>query len=93
MTGHDHGEEDTMRKSFLALKRQLTDVKLDALLREPEPACDINDLDAIVAEVLAGVEGRRQARSASSQHHRAPSGAPGARERDLSGAPGQPGSA
>lgn len=85
MTVSDCFGSGSLRERFLALKRQLTDVKLDALLRETEPAADIDDLDAIVAEVVAGVENRRQVQSVRGY------GTPTPRSHDLSRSPGQQG--
>lgn len=79
MTVSDRSDGDAVREQFLRLKRHATNVKLDALLREAEPATDINDLDAIVAEIVAEVESRRQTRPA---HDR---GTSKSRSRDLSG--------
>ncbi|WP_158854067.1 hypothetical protein [Saccharothrix deserti] len=55
-----HGDDATVR-SIVEVKRALTELKLDALLRadETSPTADIHDIDAIVAEVAAGVDTRR----------------------------------
>ncbi|MFE3195870.1 hypothetical protein ACFXHA_43205 [Nocardia sp. NPDC059240] len=87
MTASDPRGVDTVREAFLNLKRQTTDLELHALLHDREPVGDIDDLDAAVAEVVAGVEQQRRARAA-----RKP-GAPIARPCDLSGSPRRQGSA
>jgi hypothetical protein len=59
------GNNGSVVQSIVDLKRRLTDLKLDALLLEPgrsQPITSIHDLDAIAAEVVAGVEERRYAR-------------------------------
>ncbi|GAA3036525.1 hypothetical protein [Actinokineospora globicatena] len=60
MTMPEH-EDDAAVRSIVEMKRSLTELKLDVLLRTSEPGSttDINDMDAIVAEVAAGVEARR----------------------------------
>jgi hypothetical protein len=54
-------EDDPAVRSIIETKRALTELKLDALLRTcgTNLTSDIHDLDAIVAEVAAGVETRR----------------------------------
>lgn len=62
MTMTEHGGDAAVR-SIVEMKRGLTDLKLEALLRDggTAPAADIHDIDAIVAEVATGMEARRTA--------------------------------
>lgn len=65
MTGPG-SDDDSVVESILRLKRQLTDLKLDALVMESgngRPAASIHDIDAIVAEVIESVEDWRRVRS------------------------------
>lgn len=60
MTTRGH-EDDVVVRSIVDLKRQLTELKLEALRRSDEggPTTDVNDIDAIVEEVAAGMKARR----------------------------------
>lgn len=57
-------KNDSAVRAIVELKRQLIDLKLDALLGAygTKPTTSVHDLDAIVDEVVAGVEERRRAR-------------------------------
>ncbi|MEA5366225.1 hypothetical protein VA596_42315 [Amycolatopsis sp., V23-08] len=60
MTTGEYGNELVVR-SIVDLKRQLTELKLDALRRsdDAELTTDVNDIDAIAEEVAAGMKARR----------------------------------
>jgi hypothetical protein len=64
VTTHEYGD-DVVVRSIVDLKRQLTELKLEALRRSDEggPTPDVNDIDAIVEEVAAGMKTRRARRS------------------------------
>lgn len=61
-----NGQHDSALDALVALKRQLTSLKLDALLDTDRvtPTPSIHDLDSIVDEVVSGVQEQRHARSA-----------------------------
>jgi hypothetical protein len=69
-----HGDDAAVR-AIVEMKRSLTELKLDALLRTGEtgPTIDIHDIDAVVAAVAAGVEARRTTTGdePTSPHHEA----------------------
>lgn len=69
MTTPERGNDPAVR-SIVELKRQLTDLKLEALLRfgGTGPTTSIHDLDAIVDEVVAGLEKRRARPPISDDH-------------------------
>ena len=56
--------DDRVVESIVELKRKLTDLKLEALLRSggTAPTTSSHDLDAIVAEAVTGLDERRRAR-------------------------------
>ncbi|RLK61925.1 hypothetical protein [Actinokineospora cianjurensis] len=60
MTMPEHRDDAAVR-SLVEMKRALTELKLDALLRTGRTGSttDIHDIDAIVTEVATGVESRQ----------------------------------
>ena len=66
MTTSEH-ESDAVVRSIADLKRQLTELKLEALRRSGRgaPSSDIHDIDAIVEEVVSAMQERPTEPSAS----------------------------